>query len=311
MTLKKSNKYSYISGKQITDVDTGTRFYDFQGMRLPSVTTVLAKTKNQAYLTRWINKVGHEQAEAIKNLSSKRGTAMHKFLESHIEGVGYDDLTPIGCEAKPMAQKIIEMGLESVSEYHGSEVMLHYPGLYAGSTDLVCVHNGLETIVDFKQSNSPKKKEWIEDYYAQIAAYAMAHDAYYGSTIEQGVIMVCTPDLYYQEFKVSGAELRSWKHKFLKRLDHYHELIFDEKERTKVDQKILLEEFEEDKQQKELEVLAVQVRNGEIPPDEVFEHFRNEEFLRFFKNKYRKEIHGMSPDYLRKIGYKKPTKKER
>ena len=311
MTLKKSNKYSYISGKQITDVDTGTRFYDFQGMRLPSVTTVLAKTKNQAYLTRWKNKVGHEQAEAIKNLSSKRGTAMHKFLESHIEGVGYDDLTPIGCEAKPMAQKIIEMGLESVSEYHGSEVMLHYPGLYAGSTDLVCVHNGLEPIVDFKQSNSPKKKEWIEDYYAQIAAYAMAHDAYYGSTIEQGVIMVCTPDLYYQEFKVSGAELRSWKHKFLKRLDHYHELIFDEKERTKVDQKILLEEFEEDKQQKELEVLAVQVRNGEIPPDEVFEHFRNEEFLRFFKNKYRKEIHGMSPDYLRKIGYKKPTKKER
>ena len=311
MTLKKSNKYSYISGKQITDVDTGTRFYDFQGMRLPSVTTVLAKTKNQAYLTRWKNKVGHEQAEAIKNLSSKRGTAMHKFLESHIEGVGYDDLRPIGCEAKPMAQKIIEMGLESVSEYHGSEVMLHYPGLYAGSTDLVCVHNGLETIVDFKQSNSPKKKEWIEDYYAQIAAYAMAHDAYYGSTIEQGVIMVCTPDLYYQEFKVSGAELRSWKHKFLKRLDHYHELIFDEKERTKVDQKILLEEFEEDKQQKELEVLAVQVRNGEIPPDEVFEHFRNEEFLRFFKNKYRKEIHGMSPDYLRKIGYKKPTKKER
>ena len=311
MTLKKSNKYSYISGKQITDVDTGTRFYDFQGMILPSVTTVLAKTKNQAYLTRWKNKVGHEQAEAIKNLSSKRGTAMHKFLESHITGVGYDDLTPIGCEAKPMAQKIIEMGLAPVSEYHGSEVMLHYPGLYAGSTDLVCVHNGLETIVDFKQSNSPKKKEWIEDYYAQIAAYAMAHDAYYGSTIEQGVIMVCTPDLYYQEFKVSGAELRSWKHKFLKRLDHYHELIFDEKERTKVDQKILLEEFEEDKQQKELEVLAVQVRNGEIPPDEVFEHFRNEEFLRFFKNKYRKEIHGMSPDYLRKIGYKKPTKKER
>ena len=311
MTLKKSNKYSYISGKQITDVDTGTRFYDFQGMRLPSVTTVLAKTKNQAYLTRWKNKVGHEQAEAIKNLSSKRGTAMHKFLESHIQGVGYDDLTPIGCEAKPMAQKIIEMGLAPVSEYYGSEVMLHYPGLYAGSTDLVCMHNGLETIVDFKQSNRAKKEEWIEDYYIQIAAYAMAHDAYYGSTIQQGVIMVCTPDLYYQEFKVSGAELRSWKHKFLKRLDHYHELIFDEKERTKVDQKILLEEFEEDKQQKELEVLAVQVRNGEIPPDEVFEHFRNEEFLRFFKNKYRKEIHGMSPDYLRKIGYKKPTKKER
>ena len=246
MTLKKSNKYSYIQGKQITDVDTGTRFYDFQGMRLPSVTTVLAKTKNQEYLTAWKNKVGHEKAESIKNLSSKRGTAMHKFLEKHIQGTGYDDLTPIGCEAKPMAQKIIQIGLTPISEYHGSEVMLHYPGLYAGSTDLVCTHNGLETIVDFKQSNRPKREEWIEDYYIQIAAYAMAHDAYYGSRIEQGVIMVCTPDLYYQEFKCSGAELRSYKHKFLKRLDHYHELIHDEKERAKVDPNKLLEEFERD-----------------------------------------------------------------
>ena len=243
---KKSNKYNYIRGKQITDQETGTRVYDIVGSRLPSVTTILARTKDQTYLTNWKNKVGKEKAESIKNLSSKRGTSMHKFLESYIQGVGYDDLTPIGCEAKPMAQKIIDVGLTPVEEVYGSEIMLHYPGLYAGSTDLVCLHNGLETIVDFKQSNRPKKEEWIEDYYLQIAAYAMAHDAYYGSNIEQGVIMVCTPDLYYQEFKAEGAELRSWKHKFLKRLDHYNELIFDEKERAKVDSNALLKEFEDD-----------------------------------------------------------------
>jgi hypothetical protein len=245
--MKKSNKYTYIQGKQITDVDTGTRLYDFQGMRLPSVTTILAKTKNQSYLTAWKNKVGHDKAESIKNLSSKRGTAMHKFLESHIQGIGYDDLTPIGCEAKPMAKKIIEEGLLPVEEYHGSEVMLHYPGLYAGSTDLVCMHNGLETIVDFKQANRPKKEEWIEDYYLQIAAYAMAHDAYYGSTIRQGVIMICTPDLYYQEFRITDHELRSWKHKFLRRLHQYNELIHDEKEIANIDTTKLLEEFEADK----------------------------------------------------------------
>ena len=245
--MKKSNKYSYIQGKQITDVDTGTRFYDFQGIRLPSVTTVLAKTKNQEYLTAWKNKVGHAKAESIKNLSSKRGTAMHKFLESHIQGVGYDDLTEIGCQAKPMAQKVIEMGLAPVSEYYGSEVMLHYPGLYAGSTDLVCSHNGLETIVDFKQANRPKKEEWVDDYYLQIAAYAMAHDAYYGSTIRQGVIMICTPDLYYQEFRITDQGLRTWKHKFLKRLHQYNELIHDEKEIANIDTTQLLEEFENDK----------------------------------------------------------------
>ena len=244
MTLKKSNKYNYIQGKQITDVDTGTRFYDFAGVRLPSVTTVLAKTKNQEYLTAWKNKVGHDKAESIKNLSSKRGTSMHKFLESHIQGIGYDDLTGIGQAAKPMAQKIIEVGLTPISEYYGSEVMLHYPGLYAGSTDLVCMHNDMESIVDFKQSNRPKREEWIEDYFLQIAAYAMAHDYVYKSNIKQGVIMICTPDLYYQEFKIQGAELKQYKHKFLKRLDMYNELKFDEKERASFDVEGFKKQFE-------------------------------------------------------------------
>ena len=125
-----------------------------------------------------------------------------------------------------MADKIIEIGLAPVEEWYGSEVMLHYPGLYAGSTDLVCLHNGKETIVDFKQANRPKKEEWIEDYYLQIAMYAMAHDYVYGSKIEQGVIMVCTPDLYYQEFKTEGADLRAWKHKALKRINMYNEMRY-------------------------------------------------------------------------------------
>jgi len=235
--LKKSNKYNYIKGIQITDPDSGNRVYDFQGTRLPSVTTVLSATKNQAFLTRWKNKVGAHEAERIKNLSSRRGTAMHKFLESHIQGIGYDDLTPIGCQAKPMAQKVIEKGFKSVEEYYGSEVMLYYPGLYAGSTDLICLHDDLETVVDFKQANNPKKKEWIEDYFIQVAAYAMAHDELYKSTIRQAVIMICTPDLYYQEFKIQDQNLRSYKHKWLKRLDMYHELKFDEKEQVQVNVK--------------------------------------------------------------------------
>jgi hypothetical protein len=105
----------------------------------------------------------------------------------------------------------------------------------------------METVVDFKQSNRPKREEWIEDYYMQIAAYAMAHDYVYGSHIKQGVIMVCTPDLYYQEFKVEGLQLRKWKHAFLKRLDMYNELKNDEKEKAKVDTTALLKEFEEEK----------------------------------------------------------------
>jgi len=230
--MKKSNKYNYLDGKQITDPDTGKRVYEISSYRLPSVTTILGATKNTEFLTKWKAKVGEAEADRIKNVSSARGTSMHKYLESFITDVGYDDLTELGQAAKPMAEKIMEVGLAPVDEYYGSEVTLHYPGLYAGQTDLVCSHNGLETVVDFKQANRPKKKEWIEDYYLQIAAYAMAHDYVYGSKIQQGVIMVCTPDLYYQEFKVEGPELRAFKHKFLKRLDMFHELQFDEKEKT-------------------------------------------------------------------------------
>jgi hypothetical protein len=242
--MKKNNKYSYVTGSRSTD--HGTRTYEVGGFKLPSVTTILSRTKDQGYLTKWKEKIGHEEAQRIFNLSSKRGTAMHKFLEKHILGSGYEDLTPIGAEARPMAQKIIEMGLAPVSKYYGSEVTLYYPGLYAGTTDLVCRHNDLDTIVDFKQSNRPKEEEWIEDYYLQIAAYAMAHDYVHQSNIEQGIIMVCTPDLYYQEFKFSGSVLRSWKHKFLKRLDQYHRLIQDYKEEAHVDTAKLLKEFEED-----------------------------------------------------------------
>ena len=245
--IKKNNKYNYIQGKQLTDPGSGTRVYDIVGYRLPSVTTVLGATKNTDFIKKWKAKVGEQEADRIKNHSSNRGTAMHKFLEHYVLGTNIVDLTGIGQEARPMADKIIEVGLAPVEEYYGSEVTLHYPGLYAGSTDLVCLHNDMETIVDFKQSNRPKKKEWIEDYFLQISAYAMAHDYVYGSQIKQGVIMVCTPDLYYQEFKVEGSELRKYKHKFLKRLDIYNELKNDEKERAKVDESALLKEFEEDK----------------------------------------------------------------
>ena len=233
--IKHNNKYTYIDGTRSDD--HGTRTYDVAGHRLPSVTTILSRTKDQTFLKEWKAKVGEKKAEEIKNLSSNRGTAMHKFLEKYVLGEGYDDLTELGKVAKKMASKVIDIGLTPVNEYYGSEVTLYYPGLYAGSTDLICSHNGKETVVDFKQSNRPKQREWVGDYFLQIAAYAMAHDYVHNSKIEQGVIMMCTPDLYYQEFVVEGAELRRYKHEFLKRLDMYYDLKHDEKEQANVKMK--------------------------------------------------------------------------
>ena len=199
--MKKNTKYSYKPGQRF-EVH-GSREYDFGDKRLPSVTTILSRTKDQEFLTRWKNKVGHE--------------------ENHISDIGYDDLSAVGNEARPMAQKIIESGFQNISEYYGSEVTLYYPDLYAGSTDLVCLHGGVEAIIDFKQANRPKREEWIEDYYMQIAAYTMAHNIMFPkeSKIEKGVIMVCTPDLYYQEFVIEGDKLRHYSWEFLRRLSQY------------------------------------------------------------------------------------------
>ena len=230
--MKRLERYNYVRVPRSDD--EGKRTYDVQGAHLPSVTTILSRTKDQGYLKKWKAKVGEDKAEIIKNISSKRGTAMHKYIEAFILQQGYEDMTSLGQQAKTMAHKVIEMGLTPVEEYYGSEVTLYYPGLYAGSTDLVCVHNEMDTIIDFKQSNSPKRKEWIEDYYMQIAAYAMAHDYVYGSNIRQGIIMVCTPDLYLQEFRFQDHEMRKFRHAFLKRLDQYYEMQRDEKEQAKV-----------------------------------------------------------------------------
>ena len=226
--IKKSDKYSYVQGTRSTV--HGSRNYDVAGQRLPSVTTILGRTKDDTYLKKWIADKGEKEAERIKIASATRGTSMHKYLENYVIGKGYEDLTKLGQETKRMAQKVIDVGLAPVSEYFGSEVTLYYPGLYAGSTDLVGIHNGKETVIDFKQANRPKREEWIGDYKLQAGAYAMAHDQVHGSNIEQCVIMVCTPDLYYQEFKIDGLNLRKAKHDFLRRLDEYYELTRDEKE---------------------------------------------------------------------------------
>ena len=160
--MKKNDRYNYV---RVPRSDEGDRTYDVKGIHLPSVTTILSRTKDQGFIRRWRAKVGEAQAEVIKNLASKRGTSMHKFIEAYILQKGYEDLTSLGQQAKTMAHKVIEMGLTPVEEYYGSEVTLYYPGLYAGTTDLICRHNDMDTIVDFKQANSPKRKEWIDDYY--------------------------------------------------------------------------------------------------------------------------------------------------
>ena len=83
-------------------------------------------------------------------------------------------------------------------------------------------HNGKDSIIDFKQSNKPKRREWIEDYCLQLSAYTMAHNAVYGTAIEKGVIMMVTPDNYYQEFIIEDDEWDIYESKMWDRVEEYY-----------------------------------------------------------------------------------------
>ena len=204
----------------------GLRTYDVGKEKLPSVTTILGKTQSiekQESLARWKASVGEEQATRIKDQAAARGTDMHTHLEKHILGKGHLDLTPEGKIAKSMADTIIAKGFNDLQEIWGSEVTLYYPGLYAGATDLVGTYDYEDSIIDFKQSNKPKRKEWIDDYFMQLGAYAMAHNYVYRTEITQGVILMCTPDNYFQKFQVKGKEFIKYQHQFLERVNKYYE----------------------------------------------------------------------------------------
>ena len=222
---KMIHKNNYIYPKTVREAIEGKRHYVIKTEKLPSVTTILSATESaekREALARWREAKGEEIATRIVDESAARGTAMHKILEKYILEQGYVDLTTVGQQAHNMAIRVIEQGLCNVPEYYGTECTLYYPGLYAGQTDLVGVHKGKDAIIDFKQTNKPKKREWIEDYCLQLAAYAMAHNFIYRTKIDKGVIMMCSKDNFYQEFVVEGKEFQKYKHNFLRRVDEYY-----------------------------------------------------------------------------------------
>jgi len=221
--MKRNNCYKYPKTQR--EKIEGKRHYVFDKEKLPSVTTILDITQpaeKRESLAAWRAREGEERAARIMSESATRGTAMHKILEKYVLEEGYLDETNVGKQAHNMALQVIQRGLCNMTEFYGTECTLYYPGLYAGQTDLVGVHKNQDAIIDFKQTNKPKRKEWIGDYCLQLAAYAMAHNILFNTKITKGVIMMCSKDNYYQEFVIEGNEFQTHMHNFLRRVDEYY-----------------------------------------------------------------------------------------
>jgi genome maintenance exonuclease 1 len=217
----------------------GKRFYaTADGQRLPSVTTILDKTKTEESkkaLADWRKRVGVARAQQITTEAANRGTRMHTYLERYIRNGELEPRpsNPFAWPSHAMAQVVIRDGLKNVSEVWGVEVPLYFPGVYAGTTDGAGMHLNESAILDYKQTNKPKKREWIDDYFMQLAAYAEAHNEVYGTDIRKGVVLMCVrPKLdeqnniiappEYQEFRLEGAEYEKYRQAWWHRVEQYY-----------------------------------------------------------------------------------------
>ena len=217
----------------------GKRLYATpDGRKLPSVTTVLDKTKpeeNREALANWKKRVGYERAQQITTEAANRGTRMHSYLEHYVKTgeIKPAGTNPYAWASHAMAMTVIDQGLKNVNEFWGVEIPLYFPNLYAGTSDGAGIHLGEESILDYKQTNKPKREEWIDDYKLQLVAYALAHNEVYGTKIRKGVVLMCVrPEVddqfniikppEYQEFVLKPQDFDYWEQEWWKRLELYY-----------------------------------------------------------------------------------------
>jgi genome maintenance exonuclease 1 len=219
-------KIQYKNCTQVNDPVTRKRVYlTPDGLKTPSVTTILSATKDQTHLNEWRNRIGHDKAQQITTEAAGIGTAMHGNLERFLCGLErMPGNNVVHVQANKMADVIIENGLKNVSEVWAMEQSLYFPGLYSGTTDLVGVHEGEPAVMDHKQTNKPKKAEWVEDYYLQLMAYILAHNEVYKTDIRKGVVFMCSRDFQYQEFRLEPKDFNKYQDMWLNKVEEYYKL---------------------------------------------------------------------------------------
>lgn len=201
----------------------GQRLYDTPMGKVASVTTILDSTKDKTHLIEWRKRVGEEQANQISKEAAGLGTLMHTHLEYHVLGKDRPKGNNLVQEmARSMADTMINEAFCDIEEVWGIEASLYYPGLYAGTSDMIGVHKGVPAIIDHKTSKKPKKKEWIEDYFLQCCAYALAHNEVHGTDIKKAVINIIDRDAKLQSFVIEGPEFDHYCLQWTKRVDQYY-----------------------------------------------------------------------------------------
>lgn len=216
------SKYKYPNLKRI-QTKQGRQYTDDIGDPVPSVTTILSDTGDKTALIAWRKRVGEQEANRISQESAGLGTKVHNALEKHILGeeVSFGN-NHISVLAESMTNEMVTNGLNKIDELYGVEVGLIAQGLYAGTSDAIGMYEGEEAIIDFKTAKKIKKREWIEDYFLQGCAYALAHNEMFESKIKKVVILMVDRESNFAEFIIKDDEFEHYCNKWANRLADYY-----------------------------------------------------------------------------------------
>ena len=220
-------KFTYPTLKRVTAKNGQRQYTGDDDQPVPSVTTVLSDTGDKTALINWRKRVGDAEANRISQEAAGLGTKVHNALEKYVLNEDYDisGNNHISVMAKNMLDEMIDKGLSQVNEIWGVEVALIAKGLYAGTSDAVGMFNGVESIIDFKTAKKIKKREWIEDYFMQGCAYALAHNEMFGTDIKQVAILMIDREGKYADFVINGDEFEKYCNKWAMRLADYYNKV--------------------------------------------------------------------------------------
>ncbi|MDA8897659.1 preprotein translocase subunit TatA [bacterium] len=220
-------KFEYPALKRVTAKNGQRQYTGDDNQPVPSVTTVLSDTGDKTALINWRKRVGDAEANRVSKEAAGLGTKVHNALEKYVLEEEYDikGNNHISIMAKNMLDEMIDKGLSQVNEIWGVEVALIAKGLYAGTSDAVGMFNGVESIIDFKTAKKIKKREWIEDYFMQGCAYALAHNEMFGTNIKQVAILMIDREGKYADFVIEGDEFEEYCHKWAQRLADYYNKV--------------------------------------------------------------------------------------
>ena len=220
-------KFEYPTLKRVTAKNGQRQYTGDDDQPVPSVTTVLGDTGDKTALMNWRKRVGDAEANRISREAAGLGTKVHNALEKYVLQEEYEisGSNHISIMAKSMLEEMIAKGLSQVDEVWGVEVALIAKGLYAGTSDAVGMFNGVESIIDFKTAKKIKKREWIEDYFMQGCAYALAHNEMFGTNIKQVAILMVDREGKYADFVIEGDEFEEYCGKWADRLAQYYNKI--------------------------------------------------------------------------------------